>query len=276
MRILLTNDDGYKAKGIKVLTEILRSFGDITVVAPKRPQSGASMSINMGFKPLAAKHLGSEPGIDYWYLDATPSSCIKFGLDNVLYPEIPDLVVSGINHGCNAATAALYSGTLGAAMEGALNGVHSIGVSLDSYGEDPDFSAVEELLPDLLRKLLPAFSRRHGEYYNINFPDLPASEIKGVKICRMGMAHWEKEYQPYLEFLGSIGRSPDEDALRYIQNAIPGEEIYVMSGCLTDDENEEDCNADHRQMADAYITVTPHNIDNTDRDEMARLAELFV
>ena len=123
MKILVTNDDGYTAKGLHTLVETLLPYGEITVVAPKKPQSGMSMAVSMGLRPIAVRRLGKAEDADWWYLDGTPASCIKFGIDNIFHPQMPDLVVSGINHGSNAATAALYSGTLGAAMEGAVNGI---------------------------------------------------------------------------------------------------------------------------------------------------------
>ena len=113
MRILITNDDGYQAKGIKVLAEIMKKFGDVTVIAPKHHQSGMSMALSFGFKQIAYKELG-----DGWhYIDATPASCVKFGLNTMFLDNFPDVVVSGINHGSNAASAVCYSGTLGAAAE---------------------------------------------------------------------------------------------------------------------------------------------------------------
>ena len=162
MKILVTNDDGFEAKGISELVEILRPYGDLTVVAPKKPQSGMSMAVSMGLsmglRPIAVRKLSEKPGERWWYLDGTPASCIKYGIDNIFWPDRPDLVVSGINHGSNAATAALYSGTLGAAMEGAVNGIPSVGVSLDAFDHDADFSAVASLLPGILDELLKSTS----------------------------------------------------------------------------------------------------------------------
>ncbi len=118
MKILITNDDGIHAKGLAALVDVLKHYGELTIVAPKHAQSGMSMAVTMGYKPIAVKHLAERiPGQDWWYLDGTPASCIKYGIDNVLFPERPDLVVSGVNHGSNAATASIYSGTIGAAME---------------------------------------------------------------------------------------------------------------------------------------------------------------
>ena len=140
MRILITNDDGYQAKGIKVLAEIMKQFGEVTVIAPKSHQSGMSMAVSLGFKQIAHKDLGN----GWHYVDATPASCVKFGLNTMFLNDFPDVVVSGINHGSNASTASCYSGTLGAAAEGALNGIPAIGVSLDSLRPDADFSGVKE------------------------------------------------------------------------------------------------------------------------------------
>lgn len=274
MKILVTNDDGFEAKGISELVEILRPYGDLTVVAPKKPQSGMSMAVSMGLRPIAVRELGEREGARWWYLDGTPASCIKFGIDNIFHPQVPDLVVSGINHGSNAATAVLYSGTLGAAMEGAVNGIPSIGVSLDTFKSDADFSAVRRLLPEILDKLLDVAKPRSGMFYNINFPYIPHDRIKGVRMCRMGKAHWEREYRPYLEFLSEIGKTPDPDAEKYLASCLADEQIYVMAGDFTSNDGNPD-DADHLLLEQGYITVTPHNIDNTDSGEYERLCAII-
>ncbi|SKC52542.1 5'-nucleotidase /3'-nucleotidase /exopolyphosphatase [Bacteroidales bacterium WCE2004] len=270
MRILVTNDDGYEAKGLLTLVGILRKYGEVTVVAPKRPQSGMSMAVTMGFKPIAVRHLPEREGADWWYLDGTPASCIKFGIDNVLAPARPDLVVSGINHGSNAATAAIYSGTIGAAMEGAVNGIPALGVSLDTFNPDADFSGVEAFLPKILDQLLPQMQGRYGLFYNINFPDRPAGEIRGVRLTRMGYAHWEHEYQDYGPFLQKLGRVPSEEDCRYIAHLEPDEELYVMAGDFTDNGGNP-ADADHLLLDRGYVTITPQNIDNTATAELERL-----
>ncbi len=274
MNIIVTNDDGFEAKGLKALVEILRGYGHLTVVAPKKPQSGMSMAVSMGHRPIAVKHLSSAPGEDTWYLDGTPASCVKFAVDNILHPTQADLVVSGINHGSNAATAAIYSGTIGAAMEGAVNGILSVGVSLDTYDPDADFSAVADKLPAILDTLISKSEGRHGLFYNVNFPAVPVYSIKGVRVCHMGMGHWEREYRRYDDFLASGGKVPDKSAEDYIACHEEGEEIYVMAGDFTD-EDRNVCPADHRLLEEGYVTVTPHNIDNTDRYEKERLCGII-
>ena len=274
MRILITNDDGFDAKGLQALVKILRPYGELTIVAPKRPQSGMSMAVTMGFKPIAVKHLEQKPGEDWWYLDGTPASCIKYGIDNVLCPERPDLVVSGINHGSNAGTASIYSGTIGAAMEGAVNGIPSIGVSLDTFNPDPDFSGVEALLPRILDKLLPQISRQYGHFYNINFPHRPAERIHGIRVARMGRAHWEHEYQDYGRFLEERGHTPTEEDCRYLAHLEPDELLYVMAGDFTDN-GDNPADADHRLLEQGYVVITPQNIDNTALAEYDRLCAII-
>ena len=275
MRILVTNDDGFQARGLRSLVWALRPFGDLTIISPKSAQSGMSMAVSMGFRPIAVKHIETLPGEDWWYLDGTPASCVKFGLDNILYPEKPDLVVSGINHGNNAATATLYSGTIGAVMEGTLNGIPSVGVSLDTFAEDADFSAVEKLFPGILRKLLANFSTRKGTFYNVNFPYLPVDEIKGIRPARVGYAHWEKEYVHYgADFLASKGLGQSFAARAYADTKLPDEELYVMAGdFVSEPDNLPD--ADHILMSQGYITITPQNIYNTDIEEMSRLCDII-
>lgn len=257
MNILISNDDAYTAKGIRTLVKILRPYGDILVVAPKQPQSGMAMAISMGGKPIAVKQISEAPHERWYYVDSTPSCCVKYGLDNILYPVRPDVVVSGINHGANYATAALYSATLGAAKEGAVNGIPAIGVSLDAWDEDADFSAVEEFFPLIFEKLIANWPKAGGVYYNINFPDLQADEIKGLGISHMGKVFWEEEFQAYT---GEVRLEPGESA------------VY-MAGNLTEGENDDF--ADHRVVGKGYIALTAHNIDNTDYAEMARLKTIF-
>ena len=271
MRILITNDDGYQAKGIKVLAEIMKKFGEVTVIAPKHHQSGMSMAVSLGFKQIAHKELS-----DGWhYVDATPASCVKFGLNILFDGNYPDVVVSGINHGSNAATASCYSGTLGAAAEAALNGIPAIGVSLCSLHPDADFGAVEKYFGNIFCRLMAEYPERHGIYYNVNFPDIPTSEIKGVKIGYQGRGRWIREFQEWdVKHYAKYGITPEMLG----QNSAPvveeGEELYMMVGDFVDDpENHSD--ADHRLLVDGYISIVAHNIDCTDYEETCHLKEIF-
>lgn len=280
MKILVTNDDGYYAQGLHTLVNILRPVGDITVVAPKYHQSGMSMAVTMGFKPIAVKELdareyGAVKDSERWfYLDGTPASCVKFGIDNVMPDDKPDIIISGINHGCNAAMATLYSGTIGAAMEAAVNGIPAIGVSLDDLRPECDFSAVERFLPELLSTLMSHISDRYGEFYNINFPKCPADKIKGIRTAHLGFIHWEDEYQDYdPDAAAKHGYDKQKMGLIFTPPVEPGEELYMMAGHICEDEINDDL-SDHRLIERGYITVSSQNIDNTDYAENRRLRSI--
>lgn len=275
MKILVTNDDGYNSTGIKTLVNILKPYGDITVVGPKYHQSGMSMAVNLGYKPMAVKKLSEEPGERWYYMDATPSSCVKYGIDNIFYPDKPDIVFSGINHGLNAAMCSPYSGTMGAAKEAALGRIPSIAVSLDTFRKDADFSAVEKLLPDILDSLLDNMESRFGVFYNINFPDIPADDIKGIRVCHLGRMHWEREFMPFDPgFYEKTGVRPLEDlGVTWLPEPEPGEEVFAMVGDMV---NDDDTPADSDQLLlkQGYITITPENLDDTDNAEKTRLRSL--
>lgn len=271
MHILITNDDGYQAKGIKVLSEIMKKFGEVTVIAPKHHQSGMSMAVSLGFRQIAHKELG-----DGWhYVDATPASCVKFGLNILFDGKYPDVVVSGINHGSNAATASCYSGTLGAAAEAALNGIPAIGVSLCSLHPDADFSAVEKYFGDIFSRLMAEYPDRHGVYYNVNFPDIPAAEIKGVRVGSQGLGRWVREFQEWdVKHYAKYGITPEMLGQTSDPVLEEGEDLYMMVGDFEDDpRNPED--ADHRLIDEGYISVVAHNIDCTDYQETARLKDIW-
>ncbi len=283
MKILITNDDGYRAKGIRVLTEIMRQFGDVTVVAPKHHQSGMSMAVSISFNAVHYKKFYEEPAVKdaagnvvkgaltVSYVNATPTSCVKFAL-NILCPDdFPDVLVSGINHGSNAASAACYSGTLGAAEEGALNGIPSIGVSLDSIKLDADFSAVEKYFPDIFSRIMANLPARTGIYYNINFPNIPASEIRGIRTGYQGKTHWIKEFLPWQpELYIRHGLPVKELGIDLNPPREEGEELYMMAGSFVDDPGN-DARADHQALRVGYISFVAHNLDTTDYAELDRL-----
>ncbi|MBO4434455.1 MAG: 5'/3'-nucleotidase SurE [Bacteroidales bacterium] len=274
MKILISNDDGYQAVGIHTLAAIMQAFGEITVVAPKVHQSAMSMAVSLGHKRLAYKPLPQEGPGSWHYLDATPASCVKFGLEYFYEHRNPDLVVCGINHGTNSSTAANYSATLGATEEGALNGCKAIGVSLCNFSPDADFSVVEKRLPGIIRMLLDNWPEgRYGLFYNINFPDLPDSEVKGVKFTRQGRGHWVKEFQEWdsgrldhyspVSFFGSRSDLPPLEE---------GEKGYMMIGDFVDDETDGVAEgADHSLNEEGWITITPCLLDRTDYAELERL-----
>lgn len=287
MQILITNDDGYKAKGIEVLVNIMRKFGEVTVIAPKHHQSGMSMAVSLGFKQIAYRSFGYEdpnpfaPAVSdgkghpvrWSYLDATPASCIKFGLNEVFKDGFPDVVVSGINHGSNAASASCYSGTLGAAEEGALNGIPSIGVSLSTLHPNADFSAVEKYFGEIFTKIMENLPTRHGIYYNVNFPDIPVEKIKGIRTGCQGMGRWIREFKGWdIETYSKYGITPELLGQSSNPTVEEGEDLYMMVGEFLDDPRNSD-RADHRLMEEGYISIVAHNVDCTDYEEAGRLRE---
>lgn len=268
MNILLTNDDGFQAKGLDTLIDIMCHFGMITVVAPKFHQSGMSTAVSLGLRPVAFKDFGESEGVRRTYLDATPASCVKFAINYLFEDRLPDLLVSGINHGSNASTAACYSGTLGAAEEAALNGIPAVGVSLNSMSADADFTAVRHFLPKLIEKI-SARKNRFGMYYNINFPAVSdISEIKGVRVCEMGLGKWVREFQDWdPEVLKKFGFAVDKLSYKAPEE---GEKLYMMSGDYMDYDFSSK-KADNLYMNKGYISVVPHNIVTTDKAEVAEL-----
>lgn len=275
MEILLVNDDGYKAKGLRVLADAMAKVGNVTVVAPKKPQSAMATSVSLGLRRLAAKRLPELGPGKWFYLDATPVSCVKYALNFPMYEDRPDVVISGINHGSNASTGSCYSATLGAAEEGAINGIPSIGVSLDSFIADPDFEVVTSFFPEILKTLLENWPKdAFGLFYNINFPNCRPEDVKGVRVTRMGRGHWIKEFRLWDERAEARAES---DVFGLSQNPNPpleeGETPYYIVGDFVDDEDEGG-DADHRLLSDGWITITPMNADNTHYSEIQHLQEL--
>lgn len=273
MKILLVNDDGVNAKGLHSLVGIMKRFGEVTVVAPKRHQSGTSMAISLGVRPIAAKYIGEIDGVKWHYLDATPASCAKYAVDVVFKDEKPDVIVSGINHGLNSSTAVWYSGTIGAAREGALAGLISIGVSIDNLSHDADFSTVEAMFPEIFSKIMA--NARKGIVYNVNFPDLPVEKIKGIRVTTQGFESWIKEFVPYnKEMYDKFGVLAQADPNLVLPIAEDGEVFYMMAGeVLADPGNTEF--TDNYANEHGYISITPHSIDNTDYDEFRRLQSVI-
>ncbi len=285
MNILITNDDGYRAKGIRVLAEIMRRFGDVSVIGPKSHQSGMSAAVSLGYKQIGYRKLGYEPAytaadgtrmgsLTTAYLDATPASCVKFGINFPAEGKLPDVVVSGINHGSNAASAACYSGTLGAAEEGAINAIPAIGVSIDTHNPEADLRAIEKHFPAIFEQIMENLPDRKGIYYNINFPDIPKEEIKGVRTGYQGRGRWIKEFMDWNpEFYAKYGLTPEMLGQHSEAGVEEGEELYMMVGTFADDEDNT-ADADHRLVQEGYISIVAHQVDATDYTELARLRSL--
>ena len=255
LHILISNDDGYQSKGLRVISDFLRPYGDLTVVAPATPQSGKSAALGL-FQNLYLEQLVDDAHYRLFRFTGTPVDCVKMGM-RILEEDgiVPDLVVSGINHGSNATAAAAYSGTIGAAIEGAYYGIPAIALSLDSHHENADFSPVTDYLGTILDHYFETGIGK-GILLNINFPAIPSTQIRGIRIAHQGHASWRREFDLVTD---ASGRT----CFRISGTLIDFESSYVSGGYLQ---------GDHHLLADGYISIVPHRIDTTDYDEAARLA----
>lgn len=213
--ILVSNDDGYMAKGVRELMAMLVPYGEVVAVCPDKGRSGQSMALTFDAPLRINEEKSPVEGARLFSCNGTPVDCVKMSCYSVLDGRIPDLVVAGINHGSNASVNVLYSGTMGAVQEGCSWGVPAIGFSLTTHDSDADFSAashiVEELIPKLLEEGLPK-----GVFINVNIPaEVPDAPIA---VCRECKAHWSEEYKRYKD---PMGRS-----------------FYMLAGHMVNDEPE--------------------------------------
>ena len=247
MEILITNDDGWGAKGILTLVRILTQLGHVTVVAPDGPRSGMSNAITVQ-QPMYLRELNDPDwGSEEWHKNATvyttngtPSDCVKLALD-VLFDGDPariNLLVSGINHGSNAAINVIYSGTMGAVFVGAEHGIPAIGYSIDDHSMDADFSHMETYILELTRHLLEE-GMPYGVCYNVNAPVGPLQGVRWTRQCR---GFWQKEIEERV-------------------NA-NGEKYYWLAGEFVNMEPEAE-DTDIWAMENHYVSVQPCTIDQT-------------
>lgn len=247
--LLLSNDDGVQAPGLNFLIETLRPYADLLVMAPDSARSGFSCSITAAH-PLTYRVLRREEGLTVCACSGTPTDCVKMALN--LFPDRkPDLVVGGINHGDNSSVNAHYSGTMGVAIEGALQGYPSVAFSLCDHRPEADFTPLRPYLVDFMFKAiavgLPPFT-----CLNINFPLAP--RFKGVKVCRMARSRWQKEVEHR--------RHPW------------GADYYWLVGENVELEPEA-TDTDRWALAHGYVAVTPTQLDVTARELMEVLQDIL-
>lgn len=210
--ILVTNDDGIQSKGIRCLIEAVAPFGDVVVVAPDKPQSGMGHAITVN-DVLRLKKSPLYPDLEAYTCSGTPVDSVKLAIAEVIKAK-PDLLVSGINHGENSASNVLYSGTMSAAVEGAMEDIPSIGFSLLDFDPDADFSASQWAVTEIVSKVLKSEFPK-SICLNVNIPQLPLDELKGIKICRQAKAYWKDDFdkrhdnfgKPYFWLKGNFNRS---------------------------------------------------------------------
>lgn len=188
--ILVTNDDGVFAPGIKALVEVMKELGDVIVVAPDKPQSGMGHAITIN-STLRINKTNVYNVLEEYSCTGTPVDCVKIAVNKILTRK-PDLCVSGINHGSNMSINVIYSGTMSAAVEGAIENIPSIGFSLCNNSIEADFSPAKKIARTIAENVL-SNGIAQGVCLNVNIPDKPLSEIKGIKTCRQAKATWIEE-----------------------------------------------------------------------------------
>ncbi len=250
--ILVTNDDGITSPGIQALAETAASFGRVCVVAPDKPQSGMGHAITVN-SALRVTPAGFKNVSRAYSCTGTPADCVKVAIYHLL-DEKPDLCLSGINHGSNTSINVIYSGTMSAALEGALERIPSAGISLCNNNIGADLTAARHVTGTLIKKLLQikADSRL---CLNVNIPDVPLGKIKGVHICRQGHGNWKEFYE---EHKGDKG-------LEYLW----------LTGTFENFEKRK-TDTDLWALENNYVSVVPIHADMTDYKELKKVRELNI
>lgn len=237
--ILITNDDGIMAPGIRALTEVMRELGDVVIVAPDKPQSGMGHAITIN--STLRIHKSAIYGVLHEYsCTGTPVDCVKFAVNKIMLRK-PDICVSGINHGSNASINVIYSGTMSAAVEGAIESIPSVGFSLCDPSINADFTSskviVKTIVEQVLKNGLP-----EGSCLNVNIPALHIDEIEGIRVCRQARANWVEE----------LDERKDPN----------GNDYYWLTGRFKNFEkgNEE---TDSWALENGYVSVVPVQFDMT-------------
>ena len=236
--ILVTNDDGITAPGIKSLVSVARKFGEVVVVAPDSPQSGMGHAITLT-KPLRLNPSDMFEGVTSFECSGTPADCVKIAVDKVLDRK-PDLCISGINHGSNSSINVIYSGTMSAAVEGAMENIPSIGFSLADFHADADFRATQMVAKELIANALKGDYPEHvcGD---VNVPKGTPEELKGIKVCKQAYGFWEDRFDKRLD---QFGRP-----------------YFWLTGAFS--EKSDDKGSDLYALTRGYISIVPTTFDLT-------------
>ena len=250
--ILVTNDDGITAQGIQNLVEVVSKIGEVVVVAPNKPQSGMGQAITIGH-PLRLTKSSIFGEIQAYECSGTPADCVKLARYNLFKSRRPALVVSGINHGANSSISVIYSGTMSAAVEAAIEGIPAIGFSLDDFSHHADFSHTHTYIDRIVRQVL-AESIPEGIALNVNFPKNEAAiPIKGIKVCRQTKGHWGEEFE---------------------ERTDPYNKSYFwLTGKFINQDSGED--TDEWALANGYVTVVPCQADLTAHHLLEKMRLMF-
>jgi 5'-nucleotidase len=243
--ILVTNDDGITAPGLRSLIHIMNEIGDVVVVAPDSPQSGMGHAITISDTLYSKKEKIDDGPQKEYSISGTPADCVKFAVKEILHKK-PDLCVSGINHGANSSINVIYSGTMSAAVEAGLEGIKSIGFSLLDYSWDADFTACKDYILKISLNLLK--EKKENLILNVNFPS-NTNKFKGIKVCRQAKGYWEDTYDKRTSPLGK--------------------EYYWLTGnFVTLEDNKE---TDEWALSQGYVSVVPISYDMTSHEDIDKL-----
>lgn len=252
--IFLTNDDSYLSKGFRAAVNLAREFGDVVAIAPDKVQSGMSQAITIN-QPLFIRQVEKSEGVEIYAFSGTPVDCVKVAFDHIFRERKVDLVLSGINHGSNAAVNVMYSGTMGAAIEGSFYGIPSIGLSLDDHDSDADFEGAVEVGRKVISDILNSIdSLPHPLCLNVNVPRCAASELQGVRLCRQTKGFWREEF--------------------YSRQDPHGRKYYWLTGAFQNAEPEAE-DSDEWALAHNYASVVPIQVDMTDYHTLNKLGNII-
>ena len=241
--IFITNDDSYLSKGFRAMVNLAREFGRVIAIAPDRVQSGMSQAITIN-QPLFMRQVEQSEGVEIYAFSGTPVDCAKIAFDHFFDGKHVDLVLSGINHGSNAAVNVMYSGTMGAAIEGSFYNVPSIGLSLDDHDADADFEGAVEYGRKVVASVLEnAESLPRPLCLNVNVPRCAASEIQGIRLCRQTRGFWREDF--------------------YARQDPHGRDYFWLTGAFQNAEPEAE-DTDEWALAHKYVAVVPVQVDMTD------------
>ncbi len=250
--ILITNDDGLYAAGLRTLIEVMEEFGKVVLVSTQESMSGMSMALTVK-TPLRVKLLEETDRRRVYACNGTPTDSIKLAVNQLLERK-PDWVVSGINHGANASVSVLYSGTMAAAIEGCLYGIDSVGFSLSDFSRTADFSVCRKFIRIVMLKLtemkLPA-----GICLNVNIPSVPENDIRGILICRQSKGNWKEEFEKRKDPMGRT--------------------YYWLTGMFQNHEPDA-TDTDEWALANNYVSIVPVSVDMTAHSYINTLKERFI
>lgn len=250
--IFITNDDGVEAKGFRELIDVAAEFGRVVAIAPEQTQSGMSHAITM-FRPLFMRLVDERPDVRVYALSGTPVDCVKMAFDYLLADDHVALTLSGINHGSNSAINVLYSGTMGAAIEGSFYGAPSVGLSLLDHAQDADFEASKQVARQVIAKMLDN-TPTLPMCLNINIPMVRPEQIRGIRLCRQNRGFWRESF--------------------YCRQDPRGKDYFWLTGEFYNEEPES-TDTDEWALQNGYVSVVPIQVDLTNYRQLDELRDIF-